>query len=563
MSAKQPDITHRHWKGRILIVDDEEDLVTILTDTLKSRGYQVEAAHTVQDAEQIVEAFDAQVALLDIRLGRGSGIDLLARLQQVCPGILCVMMTANATMDTAIEAIQKGAYDYLQKPLDMQYLSATLDRCFEKLRLKSEKAAAEEALRARNSELASLQYLLQNITDSMPFALITLDPAGRVLTWNPAAETLTGQPAAQARGQSLWQTCPALDRYRDLFERAVSEGEAAHLYKEQVVAGTGTVYRDVDVLPWVSNALEGVVLRIDDVTRRVHMEEMMLQSAKLASVGRLAAGVAHEINNPLGAIMQSAQMLQMTLDTQRPRTCERLLESGIDPDGLERYLQARGLPDYLSGIRAMGVRAAKIISDLLSFSRKNSSDNAPHDLNRLVEQALGLAAADYDLSKKYDFQDIEIVRELAVDLPKVACDGQQIQQVVLNLTHNAAQAMAEEREEQGNGGEYQPRLTLRTSLVPDSSCIRLEVEDNGSGIPESVRERLFEPFFTTKEVGEGTGLGLWLCWSIVVERHRGRIWIEPILPVPSATDGPRAEEPIQESGSCFVVELPVSPANHT
>jgi signal transduction histidine kinase len=119
---------------------------------------------------------------------------------------------------------------------------------------------------------------------------------------------------------------------------------------------------------------------------------------------------------------------------------------------------------------------------------------------------------------------------------------------MLNLVRNAAQALAEEREERAKeNGEYQPRLTLRTALSESetsaltSTWVRLEVKDNGAGISEAVRARLFDPFFTTKDVGEGTGLGLWLCWSIVVERHGGRIWEE------SATGG----------GSRFVVELPV------
>ncbi len=396
------------------------------------------------------------------------------------------------------------------------------------------------------AEILRLQHLLQNITDSMPSVLVTLDPDGRVLTWNPATETLTNQSVAQVQGQVLWETCPQLARYRSLFERVIDQGQVIHLHKDQSNTGTATIYHDVSAFPLKANGIEGVVLRIDDVTRRVQLEEMMLQSAKMASIGGLAAGVAHEINNPLAAMMQSAQMLQMAFDTQRPRTYERLQGSGIDPDRLDHYLQERGVMEYLDGIRTVGARAAKIVSDLLGFSRKTFSEAAPHNLNTLIEQTLDLAATDYDMKKKYDFRDIEIVRDLAPDLPKVLCDGQQIQQVVLNLVRNAAQTMAWDVGDKDQ--EYQPRLTLRTSWSPSSSSsapntalVRLEVEDNGPGVPEASRARLFEPFFTTKDVGEGTGLGLWLCWSIVVERHRGRIWYEPG----------------KKGGSRFVVELPV------
>ncbi|MCP4544585.1 MAG: response regulator [Chloroflexi bacterium] len=554
-----PDRKHRtineRSKGRVLIVDDEEDLAFILADTLESRGYQIEVAHSAQSAREKADSFNAQVALLDIRLGHDNGVSLITELAETHPNILCIMMTAYAGVGSAVEAIHRGAYDYLQKPLDMRYLLATLERCFEKLELEREKTAAEETLREQNAELLRLQNLLQNITDSMPSALITLASDGQVLTWNPAAEALTGRTAEQVLGQSLWRTCPEMERYHELFDQVLREHQVAHRHKEQLTIKDKTVYQDTSAFPLEANDLEGVVLRIDDVTRRVQLEEMMLQSAKMASIGGLAAGVAHEINNPLGAMMQSAQVLQIAFDTQRPRTRERLQKCGVDPNGLDQYLQERGLVDYLNGIRSVGARAAKIVSDLLNFSRKTSSKVVSQSLNTLVEQTLDLAATDYDLKKKYDFRDIEIINKLTPNLPMVLCDGQQIQQVVLNLVRNAAQAMTRETKKKDENKPYEPRLTLRTSLTPDYSFVRLEVEDNGEGIPKAIRARLFEPFFTTKDVGKGTGLGLWLCWAIVVERHKGRIWAEPV--------SPQAQGATTGDGTRFVIELPVTRNQHS
>lgn len=396
------------------------------------------------------------------------------------------------------------------------------------------------------AEILRLQQLLQNISDSMPSALIALNADGQVLLWNPTAQALTGCALHEIAGKAVWPVCPILARYQSLFEEVLHTQQMRHRHKEATVKLDATrVYHNVDIFPLTSDTFSGAVMRIDDVTERVQLEEMMLQSTKMASVGGLAAGVAHELNNPLGAMVQSAQVLQMALDTQRTRTQERLSAYGIDVARLEQYLQERGIHEYLTGIRQTGERAAKIVSDLLNFSRKSASGFALQNLNMLVERTLDLAATDYDLKKKYDFKDIEMVRDIAAEVPNITCDQQQIQQVVLNLVRNAAYAMSEKRAVIKNG-DYRPRMIVRTRMATvhgenGKSYVRLEIEDNGPGFSEATQAHLFEPFFTTKDVGEGTGLGLWLCWSIVVERHGGRIWSE------SAPEG----------GARFVVELPI------
>jgi PAS domain S-box-containing protein len=577
MPSHKPKTAHERKEGRILIVDDDADFALSLLDVLESRGYQVAIAHDVATGKEKAEHVDAQVALVDIRLRHNSGINLIAQLKEINPDILCVMMTAYAAVDNAIAALHEGAYDYLQKPLDMRYLLATLDRCFEKLLLENQKVEAEtererllvdlrqrntqlddqlDQLRRLNTEIVRLQHLLQNTTNSMPSALVVLDTDGRVLLSNPTADALICQPESHMQGQSLWQANPEMSRYRDLFERALQKRQVVHRHKEQLVTDSGIVYCNVDIFPLLADDIEGAVLRIDDVTERVRIEETVRQSAKMASVGRLAAGIAHEINNPLSAMMQSAQILQMTFDTQHPHTLRRLQTHGIDPKELNLYLQERDTFEYLEGIRASGERAAKIVSTLLSFSRKSSQPQL-YDLNSLVEQTLSLAATDYNLTRKFDFRQIEIVRDFAPDLPRVHCDGQQIQQVVLNLVHNAAQGMEKKTmaAQTSESKSYQPRLTLHTALVkdegetqnarfPSGQMVRLVVEDNGPGLPAATQAQLFEPFFTTKEEGEGTGLGLWLAWTIVVEQHHGRIW----------------GEAGSEEGARFVVELPVDSA---
>ena len=187
---------------------------------------------------------------------------------------------------------------------------------------------------------------------------------------------------------------------------------------------------------------------------------------------------------------------------------------GLDLNQLNRYLQERGILRFLEGIREAGARAAKIVADMLSFSRRSEARFVPVDLEDLLETVLRLAASDYDLKKKYDFKRIAIQRDYDPTLRLVYCDKTEIEQVILNLLKNAAQAMAEE-------GTPAPAITLRTLREPD--YVLIEVIDNGPGMDDKTLKRVFEPFFTTKEVGVGTGLGLSVSYFIVTEQHNGRL----------------------------------------
>lgn len=164
--VEQLDSSQGDQRRRLLIVDDDVDFAESLVDVLKPRGYEVVLAHTADGALRAIDGFAAQVALLDIRLDRSNGIDLIPRLKTVRPNILCLAMTAYAAIENAVEALKNGAYDYLRKPLDAHELLATLDRSFEKLRLEEEKARAENDLRIRNRELEELNGRLKQLVES-------------------------------------------------------------------------------------------------------------------------------------------------------------------------------------------------------------------------------------------------------------------------------------------------------------------------------------------------------------------------------------------------------------
>ena len=287
--------------------------------------------------------------------------------------------------------------------------------------------------------------------------------------------------------------------------------------------------------PLVGGAGRGVVIRIDDITQRLALEEMMVQSEKMLSVGGLAAGMAHEINNPLGAILHNVQNIRRRLSPGLEKNVEQAEQAGVSLEAIEHYMEAREIPRLLDGIQQAGQRAAKIVSHMLSFSRRSDRQLSPCDLPALIDQALEIAGNDFDLTDSFDFKTLEIVRQYDPLLGPVAGTANELEQVLLNLLKNAAQAI-HLREDDSEPG----RITLRTRLNPPWA--EIQVEDNGVGMPEAVRKRTFEPFFTTKEIGQGTGLGLSVSYFIITNNHKGQMEVQ--------------SSPGQ--GTCFTLRLPLA-----
>jgi PAS domain S-box-containing protein len=382
--------------------------------------------------------------------------------------------------------------------------------------------------RRAEEELRSLRNYLDNIIDSMPSVLVGVDAAGCVTRWNRRAEQETGIEAGAATGRELRDVFPRLSSEMTRIQLAIQERQTQRDAKRPRQTDGGTRYEDVTIYPLVSNGVEGVVLRVDDVTERVRLEEMMIQSEKMLSVGGLAAGMAHEINNPLAGMMQNATVVINRLTEDIPANDRAASECGTHMATIRAYMEKRNIVKQLAMIRESGLRAAEIVKNMLSFARKSDSEALPTDLCELLDNTIGLAENDYDLRKKYDFRRIEIVREYQPDMPPVPCEASKIQQVFLNLLKNGAEAMGEgRRQAEGEDAASGQRFTLR--VLRDGDMARVEVEDNGPGIDEETRRRVFEPFFTTKGVGAGTGLGLSVSYFIVTENHRGTMKVESRL----------------------------------
>ncbi|WP_291326550.1 PAS domain S-box protein [Desulfovibrio sp. UCD-KL4C] len=383
-------------------------------------------------------------------------------------------------------------------------------------------------------ELARLRNLLKNTIDSMPTVLVGIDSKGHIIQWNRSAEEETGLTWDEVKGLPFIEILPQLENEQELIAEAISKFVIREKQKIPFISDGSVNYKNLKVYPLRdSEERGGAVLLIDDVTMKSRLEEMMIQTEKMMSVGGLAAGMAHEINNPLGAILSGVQGAERRLSPTLSKNVEVASDIGVNLNKMQEYLEKRGIIGYLRGISDAGRRAAQIVRNMLEFSRKSESIRGPMNVKKILEKSISLAANDYDLKKKYDFKTIDIRRDYEQVLPQVNITETEIEQVFLNIFKNAAQAMSEK-----DFSDERPCLTLRTRK--DGKYVRIEVEDNGPGMKEEVRKRVFEPFYTTKQVGLGTGLGLSVSYFIITRNHEGEFFVE--------------SEP--SKGTKFIIRLP-------
>jgi PAS domain S-box-containing protein len=373
-----------------------------------------------------------------------------------------------------------------------------------------ENARLYRQLRTKAEELDRLREFNENVLESLDSGLAVLDLEDRVVRWNHALEQLYGVPRAAAVGR------PLAEVFEPRFVEALCAARRDHpdgatLYRVPLTSRGGADYPllvNVATVPLQTHVgpdvrTTGTILIVDDISARVQLEEQLQLSEKMASIGLLAAGVAHEVNTPLTGISSFTQMLLEGADPDDPKT--RLLEK----------------------IERQTFRAAKIVNGLLNLSRQNapaSGERSTVDLNAVIGDVLGLLEHQLEVGR------VKVRRELASPAPIVAGTEHKLQQVFLNLVLNARDAMPK-------GGW----LSIGTRVEGDQAIV--EVGDTGSGIPSEQLSRIYDPFFTTKSIGQGTGLGLSITYGIVRE-HNGTIAVE-------STVG---------QGTRFTVSLPLSPA---
>ncbi|BFM16141.1 hypothetical protein R50073_23240 [Maricurvus nonylphenolicus] len=388
--------------------------------------------------------------------------------------------------------------------------------------------------------LRETQDYLNSIINSMPSILIGVTRHGTITHWNTAATTATDISAQNALGRSLDDVYPDLPidstTINDIIEKGVPQITENH----QQGTGSHTRHTDITIYPLLSSEVTGAVIRIDDVSMRVRIENMMIQNEKMMSLGELAAGMAHEINNPLSAILHGIQNIYRRTSPDLPKNHTVAEECGTTVQQIHSYLNDREIFKFIDGIREAGERSARIVTNMLEFSRSNSRRHRDTNIVELLNHSLELAANAFELQTPEGIEPLTIKKEFSKDIPPVSCSAAEIQQVLLNLLRNACQAFSNE----DYGPPLHPTITLRAYIQHQEVCI--EVEDNGPGMSEAVKRHIFEPFFTTKEVGKGTGLGLSVTYFIVTEHHDGTIEVD--------------SQPGE--GTCFIIKLPLSTEVH-
>lgn len=374
-------------------------------------------------------------------------------------------------------------------------LAARISTLYDAARSASVHLARE--VERRTAEAESQRRFTEAIIDTLPVSLYAIDRAHRVVAWNRNRE-LGGQgiPRRDVLGRNIFDVLTRQPRavMEGEFERAFETGEIERIEQEGTAKDGSPRHWLVSKVPMRidGDEVSHVITVGEDITTRVLAGRAIARSEKLAAVGRLAAGVVHEINNPLATIS----------------ACAEALESRVTEGAYGTSPEVEDLREYLQLIRSEAFRCKQITNGLLDFSRARAGEHAPVNVSEVVESAARLL-----LHQKRGVA-IRIEVEVTEKLPLISGDMGQLQQAVIILAENAIDAMPE-------GGT----LTLRARRDGNDYAACIEVRDTGQGIPPEISERIFDPFFTTKEIGRGTGLGLAVCYGIVTE-HGGRITVD-------------------------------------
>ncbi|HEV8247472.1 MAG TPA: ATP-binding protein [Polyangiaceae bacterium] len=447
--------------AHVLVVDDSPELVANICEVLASledRKFDFITASTGREAIKECRKLgsDLDLALIDLRLPDGDGLALLRDVRTSCPFAEVLIITGDASIESAIAAVGAGAFAYVLKPFRGPDLAYTASRALVKVELVRERERLQR-------ELEESEHRHREMVDQIPAFVLAFDGENRIVAWNRRLEDVTGYSRSELLGR------PGRSLVRDGGDRELElKNGGNRLVRWQLTSSS----------PNLTYAL-GI-----DVTEEREMLQRTLRAERLAAVGTLAAGLAHEVRNPLNSSTLQLQVLR------------RRVERGqLEPDALVEVIDV---------VRGEITRLDRLVTDFLAFAQPRPLDTTPTNVNDFV------ALLGEQLRPEAEAQSVKLTLELDPQAGSVELEGERMRQVLLNLTRNALEAMA---------GTVPAKLTLSTRNL--GGQIAIDVVDNGPGF--AFDAPIFDAFFTTKETG--TGLGLAIAHRIVDE-HGGSVQAE-------------------------------------
>ena len=495
----------RSWK--IVLIDDEEDIRDVMTVALEDAGYEVETAPDGTAGLRLCEKALPQIVITDIRMPGLDGIQVLEAIKARLPDTEVIVATAFGEMELAIQALQLDASDFITKPINADALHLALDRAKNRFTARKQLADYTSLLEKEHAETSqqlihSIRFQ-RNLIESSMDGILACDREGTIFTFNRSMEKISGYPRRSViRRMEISRFFAPDDELRlrkDLAADTYGGKNSLSLYETTLIGNYGRKIPVQVSATVMSNEgrEEGLVFYFRDLRelrrleREVADQARILHQDKMMALGRLAASVVHEINNPLSGVLNYIRLMLRIVD-----------RAGWDVQRQEKFKR------YLELVENETSRCSQIISSLLTFSRKSPPAFGRIDVNELVERCVIL------IRHKLELGNIRLNVSAAVTVPEVSGDFNQLQQCLINLIFNAADAMAD-------GGT----LELAVTSGFGGNEVRIIVKDNGHGISEEDLPYIFEPFYTTKKEGFGVGLGLSTVYGII-EHHNGSISVE-------------------------------------
>jgi two-component system, cell cycle sensor histidine kinase and response regulator CckA len=492
---------------KILLVEDHADSRRNLQRLIERRGHEVVAVGSVEEAEKVLATEQFPFLILDWMLPGKSGVQLCRELraQQRGDEMFILLVTARADTEDLHQALEAGANDYLTKPLDLGLLNVRLSVAERQIRDLSERNQARAALQESARTMTSI---LENTTDGF----FALDHEWKFTYLNPEAEFLLSRSRDELYGRTIWEKLPEIagSVFEENYRRVMAEQVALEF---EANGSDGKKWFDVRAYP----SGGGVSVFFRDITERKRVEGERLTTSKLESLGTLAGGIAHDLNNILTVISGNIGLAQI----EAPRECGNLLS-------------------FLAKAGQAAQHAAHLSSQLLTFSKGGAPLKKVASIAKLLRQA-----AEFSLHGSNLRAEIEVEQ----DLCEAEVDAGQIEQVINALVLNAREAMRAGGVVQVSACnvEIEDGNTLR---LPAGRYVKVAVSDGGPGIPDDLTTKIFDPYFTTKPAA--SGLGLAISYSIL-KKHGGMLHLESTSPegstfafyLPANTTKSAAAEPQQ------------------